>query len=172
MIGQISTRLTALSIPLKFYHKLIPTDKGPPFKLHHYAYTSFAEYRLTLSMWGGQLLPVASTGISSYFSKFIPVLLPEKSSLKIKVCQSCGQMQMQDSCKFCYCAFTSRICLTVPGAHWEQWAWTNHHLWSLPPSGCFLHQQNPHAHICTHSVKSVELKKKPLKFMSFNTCTS
>lgn len=37
---------------------------------------------LTLSMWGGQLLPVASTGISSYFSKFMPVLLPEKSSLE------------------------------------------------------------------------------------------
>lgn len=37
---------------------------------------------LTLSMCGGQLLPVASTGISSYFSKLIPVLLPEKSSLK------------------------------------------------------------------------------------------
>lgn len=35
-------------------------------------------------MWGGQLLPVASTGISSYFSKFIPVLPPAKSSLKIK----------------------------------------------------------------------------------------
>lgn len=40
-------------------------------------------------MWGGQLLPVASTGISSYFSKFIPVLPPEKSSLKIREEKKC-----------------------------------------------------------------------------------
>lgn len=37
---------------------------------------------LTLSMWWGQLCPVASTGMSSYFSKLIPVLLPENSSLR------------------------------------------------------------------------------------------
>lgn len=36
---------------------------------------------LTLSMCGGQLAPVASTGMSSYFSKLIPVLPPENSSL-------------------------------------------------------------------------------------------
>lgn len=44
---------------------------------------NIVKYRLTLSMCGGQLVPVASTGISSYFSKFIPVLLPENSSLKM-----------------------------------------------------------------------------------------
>lgn len=38
--------------------------------------------QLTLSICGGQLLPVASTGMSSYFSKLMPVLLPENSSLK------------------------------------------------------------------------------------------
>lgn len=42
-------------------------------------------YIFTLSMWGGQFAPVASTGISSYFSKLIPVLPPEKSSLKKKI---------------------------------------------------------------------------------------
>lgn len=37
--------------------------------------------QLTLSMWWGQFCPVASTGMSSYFSKLIPVLLPENNSL-------------------------------------------------------------------------------------------
>lgn len=37
---------------------------------------------LTFSIGPGQLLPVASTGMSSYFSKLIPVLLPENSSLR------------------------------------------------------------------------------------------
>lgn len=32
----------------------------------------------------GQSFPVASTGMSSYFSKLIPVLCPAKSSLKDK----------------------------------------------------------------------------------------
>lgn len=37
--------------------------------------------RLTLSICPGLFVPVASTGMSSYFSKLIPVLLPENSSL-------------------------------------------------------------------------------------------
>lgn len=51
-------------------------------------------------MWGGQLVPVASTGISSYFSKFIPVLLPEKSSLKT-VFAKVKANTIQDGCEFC-----------------------------------------------------------------------
>ena len=37
---------------------------------------------LTFSICSGQLSPVASTGISSYLSKLIPVLLAANSSLK------------------------------------------------------------------------------------------
>ena len=32
-------------------------------------------------MWSGQSWPVASTGMSSYLSKLIPVFIPENSSL-------------------------------------------------------------------------------------------
>lgn len=60
-----------------------------------------AKYRLTLSMWDGQLDPVASTGISSYFSKLIPVLLPEKSSLKKKkIYNKLRQVQLKKKKKF------------------------------------------------------------------------
>lgn len=50
-----------------------------------------------------------------------------------------------------------RICLTVPDARWEQWAWTNHLPWNPPPSGCYLHQQSPHAHIWKTWTCSVKL---------------
>lgn len=98
-------------------------------------------------MWGGQLDPVASTGISSYFSKFIPVLLPEKSSLKKKnFCKGYGNVDI----RWLWVLFEeSRMRLTVPGARWELCVWTSLHLWIPLSSGCYLHQWSPHAHICT-----------------------
>jgi len=36
---------------------------------------------ITFSIAAGQLFPVASTGMSSYLSKLIPVLVPENNSL-------------------------------------------------------------------------------------------
>lgn len=84
-------------------------------------------------MWGGQLLPVASTGMSSYFSKFIPVLLPEKSSLKIwKETDVFSQTSRATAVQ----KTTGLVGLTAPGARWEPCVWTNPRPWSPPPSGC------------------------------------
>lgn len=50
--------------------------------------------------------------------------------------------------------------LTVPGARWEQWVWTSHPLWCPPPTGRFLHQKSPRAHICTHAHRALKCEAK------------
>lgn len=66
--------------------------------------------------------------------------------------------------------FLISITLTVPGARWVQWAWTNlHHLWNPPPSGCFLRHWSPHAHIytCTQGEKFISSLIKVIKNTAF-----
>lgn len=70
----------------------------------------------TLSIGAGQLVPVASTGISSYLSKLIPVLVPLNSSLMQKdVLQNVIlQVMYLSSRSFLGETFVHSSCVTCP----------------------------------------------------------
>lgn len=88
------------------------------------------------------MLPVASTGISSYFSKLMPVLLPEKSSLKVEKEVFYLLDELISTITLC-CVDPL---LTVPGVHLGEEALTSHLHQTCHTNGYFHHGQIYQSH--------------------------